>query len=160
MKKSMMATAVVFCILIPLTLFLGSQMSGRAYYFTSTLVILEILIPFILAFEGRKPQARELVVMAVMCALAVTARAAIPLPHFKPMFAIIIIAGFSFGAETGFLVGAVSAFAAAWKISGIFLKAESITTLDSMALASLLRWIRWRQWKSMSMKMKQWTATD
>lgn len=111
MKKSTVATLIVFLILIPLTLFLGSRLSGRSYYITSTLVIIEILIPFIMAFEGRKPQARELVIIAVMCAIAVAARAAIPLPHFKPMFAIIMIAGFSFGAETGFLVGAVSAFA-------------------------------------------------
>ena len=111
MKKSTIATLIVFLILIPLTLLLGSRLSGRSYYITSTMVIIEILIPFIMAFEGRKPQARELVIIAVMCAIAVAARAAIPLPHFKPMFAIIMIAGFSFGAETGFLVGAVSAFA-------------------------------------------------
>ena len=111
MKKSTIATLIVFFLLIPATLLLGSKLQGRSYYITGTLVIIEVLIPFILAFEGRKPQARELVVIAVMCAIAVAARAAIPLPHFKPMFAIIIISGFAFGPETGFLVGAISAFA-------------------------------------------------
>ena len=111
MKKSTIATLIVFLVLIPATLLLGRSLSGRSYYITSTLVIVEILVPFIMAFEGRKPQARELVVIAVMCAIAVAARAAIPLPHFKPMFAIIIISGFAYGPETGFLVGAVSAFA-------------------------------------------------
>jgi len=111
MKKSTIATLIVFLVLIPLTLFLGSKLPGKAYYLTSTLVIIEILVPFMMAFEGRKPQARELVVIAVMCAIAVVARAAIPLPHFKPMYAVILISGFAFGAETGFLVGAVSAFA-------------------------------------------------
>ncbi len=111
MKKSTIATLIVFFLLIPATLLLGSGLQGRSWYITGTLVIIEVLIPFIMAFEGRKPQARELVVIAVMCAIAVAARAAIPLPHFKPMFAIIIISGFAFGPETGFLVGAVSAFA-------------------------------------------------
>ena len=111
MKKSTIATLIVLFLLIPATLFLGSKLQGRSYYITGTLVIIEVLIPFILAFEGRKPQARELVVIAVMCAIAVAARAAIPLPHFKPMFAVIIISGFAFGPETGFLVGAIGAFA-------------------------------------------------
>jgi hypothetical protein len=62
MKKSHIATLIVFLVLIPLTLILGSRLSGRAFYVTSTLVIVELLIPFFLAFEGRRPQARELVV--------------------------------------------------------------------------------------------------
>lgn len=111
MKKSTVVTLPVFLAVIPGTLLLGSRLPGRSYYIVSTLVIIEILIPFIMAFEGRKPQARELVTIAVMCAIAVAARAAIPLPHFKPMFAVIILSGFAFGGETGFLVGAVSAFA-------------------------------------------------
>ena len=50
-------------------------------------------------------------VIAVLCALAIVGRVAIPIPHFKAIFAIIMIAGIAFGPETGFLVGAVSAFA-------------------------------------------------
>ena len=111
MKKSNISMLVTFFLIIPLTLFLGTKLSGRAYYVTSTLVILEILIPFLLAFEGRKPQARELVVIAVLCALAVASRAAIPIPNFKPTYAVIMLSGIAFGPEAGFLVGAVTAFA-------------------------------------------------
>lgn len=111
MKKSQLLTLVDFFLLIPLTLFLGTRLPGRAFYLTSTLVVAELMIPFFLAFEGRKPQARELVVIAVLCALAVAARAAIPLPNFKAIFAVIMISGMAFGPESGFLVGAVSAFA-------------------------------------------------
>lgn len=111
MKKSHIATLIVFLVLIPLTLILGSRLSGRAFYVTSTLVIVELLIPFFLAFEGRRPQARELVVLAVMCALAVAGRVAIPFPNFKAIFGIIMIAGIAFGPESGFLVGAISALA-------------------------------------------------
>ena len=111
MKKSKLISLMIFLLVVPATLILGSRMDGRWYYLTSTLMIAELLIPFFLAFEDRKPQARELVVIAVMCALAVVARVAIPIPSFKAIFAIIMIAGIAFGPESGFLVGAVSALA-------------------------------------------------
>lgn len=128
MKKSNIATLIVFLILIPLTLFLGSRLSGRAYYITSTLIIIEILIPFLMAFEGRKPQARELVVIAVMCAIAVASRAAIPIPNFKPMYAVIMLTGIAFGAETGFMVGAITAF-----VSNFFYGQGAYTPWQMMA---------------------------
>lgn len=111
MKKTNIATLLVFFLLIPATLYFGTKLSGRSYYITGTAIILELMIPFFMAFEGRKPQARELVVMAVMCALAVAGRAAIPIPNFKAIFAIIMLTGIAFGPEAGFMVGAISAFA-------------------------------------------------
>lgn len=110
MKRSSAAIWLTV-ILVPLTLFLGSRLPGRWYYLTSTLMILELLVPFFLAFERRRPQARELVLIAVMCALTVASRVVMPIPHFKPVFAIIMLSGIAFGAESGFLVGAVTAFA-------------------------------------------------
>ncbi len=112
MKKSTLFTLLSVFVLIPGTLLLGHHLPGRGYYLTATVVIILILIPFFLAFEGRKPQARELALLAVLCALAVASRAAFPfLPHFKPIFGVIIISGIAFGPQAGFLVGAVSAFA-------------------------------------------------
>ena len=111
MKKSTIATLIVVFGIVPLTLFIGTKLPGRSYYITSTLIVVEVMIPFFMAFEGRKPQARELVVIAVLCALAIVGRVAIPIPHFKAIFAIIMISGIAFGPEAGFLVGAVSAFA-------------------------------------------------
>ena len=110
MKKSKLVTLIVFLLLIPLTLFLGTKLSGRGYYITGTLIIAELMIPFFMAFEGRKPQARELVVIAVMCALAIAGRVVIPIPNFKATYAIIILAGIAFGPEAGFMVGAITAF--------------------------------------------------
>lgn len=109
MKKSKLITLLIFLLVVPATLILGSQMKGRWYYLTSTLIVMELLIPFFLTFEGRKPQARELVLLAVMCALAVAARVAIPIPNFKPIYGMIMIAGIAFGPESGFLVGAMAA---------------------------------------------------
>lgn len=108
MKKSKIAM-VISLLLIPLTIFFGSKLSGRSYYLTSTLVLVEIMLPFFLAFEGRKPQARELVVVAVLCALAVAGRVVIPIPNFKATYAIIMLSAIAFGSETGFLIGAITA---------------------------------------------------
>lgn len=109
MKKSNIVTTLTFLVLVPATLLLGSRMSGRWYYLTGTLIIAELLVPFFMAFEGRKPKARELVLLAVMCALAVAARVAIPIPNFKAIYGIVMITGVAFGPESGFLVGAISA---------------------------------------------------
>jgi uncharacterized membrane protein len=49
------------------------------------------------------------VLIAVLCALGVAGRAAFfMLPEFKPVMAIVILAGVGLGGETGFLVGAVT----------------------------------------------------
>ena len=66
-------------------------------------------MPFIFVFEGRKPKARELVTISVLCAIAVASRSAFfMLPQFKPVLALTIIVGVAFGGETGFLVGAMT----------------------------------------------------
>ena len=110
MKRSNIAALTVFFAAVPLTLFLGMRIPGRGYYVTATLIMIELMIPLFMAFEGRRPQARELTVLAVMCAVAVAGRVAIPIPHFKAAFALIMITGIAFGPECGFAVGAVTAF--------------------------------------------------
>ena len=106
------AAAISILLLIPLTIYIGTYYFGdRRYYFVSMLIILETMLPFAFVFEGRKPQARELVILAVLCAVAVAGRAAFfMLPQFKPVIAVVIIAGVAFGGEAGFIVGALTAF--------------------------------------------------
>lgn len=112
MKKSTLFSLLTIFLLIPATLLLGSHIKGRWYYLTSTLVIIEIMLPFFASFESRKPQARELVTLAVMAALATASRVAfIFLPYFKAITGIIMITGIAFGPQAGFLTGATSAFA-------------------------------------------------
>lgn len=109
-KKRIALSAAVFA-LIPVLLYLFYRLGNRYYYAAGLLVILFACVPFVLSFEKRRPQARELVVLAVLSALAVASRAAfVWLPHFKPMGAIIMIAGIAFGPCSGFLVGCVSLF--------------------------------------------------
>lgn len=110
MRKSNIVTLIVFVLLIPFTLYLGDKFSGRSYYITGVAILAEIMIPFFMAFEKRRPQARELVVIAVMCAIAVVGRVAIPIPNFKATYAIIMLTGIALGPESGFIVGAIAAF--------------------------------------------------
>jgi len=99
-------------VLIPLTIFIGVYyLEDRKYYFISILIILEVMLPFIMIFENRQPKARELVVIAVLCSLGIGGRAAFfMIPQFKPIAAITIITGVALGAESGFLVGAMTMF--------------------------------------------------
>ena len=103
---------VAMLVVIPLTIWFGCERLGdKKYYFISLLIIIEAMIPFFVSFEGRKPKVRDIVILAVMCALAVTGRAAFfMLPNFSPTMAIVIISGVAFGCEGGFVVGAMSMF--------------------------------------------------
>ena len=113
LSRRTLVAAVLILLLIPLTLFIGVYyLDDKKYYFISLLILLECMLPFFLIFEGRKPKARELVIIAVLCAIAIAGRAALfMLPQFKPVMAMVIISGVAFGGETGFLVGAMTMLA-------------------------------------------------
>ena len=110
LPKRTVAAAIMIIILIPVTIFVGIfYLNNANYYLIATLILIESMLPFALIFEGRKPQARELVVIAVLCAIAVAGRAVFfMLPNFKPVLGLVIISGVALGGETGFLVGAMS----------------------------------------------------
>ena len=113
LSKRTKAAAALILVGIPAILFVGSYyFDVKNYYLMALLVLLACMLPFFMVFEGRKPQARELTVIAVLCALGVAGRAAFfMLPQFKPVLALTIIAGVAFGGETGFLVGAMTMLA-------------------------------------------------
>ena len=101
---------LLLLVAIPATVLLCAQLN-RKYYIGGSLIILLTFLAFFLHFESRKPQARELVLLAVMTALAVASRAVFALlPHFKPMVGIIMLTGMVFGPEAGFMTGALSGF--------------------------------------------------
>ena len=116
--KKTLSVRTIVCLaiiifLIPLTMWIGIRyLNDRKYYYISMLIIVYTLVPFFMVFENRQPQARELIVIACLSAISVLGRTVFfMLPAFKPMIAITIISGVTFGAESGFLVGAVSVFA-------------------------------------------------
>lgn len=111
LSKRTFVAMLIILLAIPFTIYLavfhGNQREN--YYATSLIIVIETMIPFFMVFEDRDPQARELVVISVLAAIAVAGRGAFfMLPQFKPVAAIVIIAGVCFGGEAGFLVGAVS----------------------------------------------------
>jgi energy-coupling factor transport system ATP-binding protein len=110
LSKRTLAATVSILLLIPLTIFVGVYyLGGGHYYLIALVILLETMLPFFLVFEGRKPHARELVVIAVLCAIGVVGRGAFfMLPSFKPVLALVIISGVAFGGEAGFLVGAMT----------------------------------------------------
>lgn len=139
-KEKCIPSFHIFCglltvlLLIPATVYTGLVLlDDRKYYFISLLIVLESMLPLVLFFEHRRPQARELIVLAVMIALAVTGRAAFfMLPQFKPTVAIVILVGVSLGAESGFWAGAMSAF-----ISNFFFGQGPWTPWQMFALGSI-----------------------
>lgn len=110
-KRTITATLLIL-LAIPVTIWLGIWLlNDRSYYLVSLAIIILSMVPFALVFEGRKPQSREMVVIAVLVGIGVVGRAAFfMLPQFKPVVAIVIIAGVCFGGEAGFIVGALTAF--------------------------------------------------
>ncbi len=81
------------------------------YMLVSFLVLILIMAPFFMIFEHRKPKARELVLLATMS--AITAGSHLFLHIVFPVqigSALVIIAGASLGAESGFLIGAIARF--------------------------------------------------
>ena len=111
-RRTKTAAAMIF-LAVPLTLFIGVfYLGSRKYNVISLFILVECMLPFFVMFEKKRPKAREIAVIATLCAIAIAGRAAFfMLPQFKPVMAVTIIAGAAFGGETGFLVGAVTMLA-------------------------------------------------
>jgi energy-coupling factor transport system substrate-specific component len=80
------------------------------YLLLSFGIIIVAVLFIIIRFENRKIEARELVLIAVLAAIAAVGR--IPfasIPSVQPTTFFIMMAGLIFGAETGFMVGVVAA---------------------------------------------------
>ena len=113
-KKKICKTIVIvfiFFIVIPLVIWFGVWLfNDRKYNVISMAIALLSCVPFFIRFEKGKSGAREVVVLAVMTAFSVIGRLMFsPIPGFKPVTAITIIAGIALGAESGFMVGSLTA---------------------------------------------------
>ena len=81
---------------------MSRELINGNYYLISVVLILLSFVVFFFSYEKKKPQAREIVTLAVMCAIAVASRAAFAMvPFFKPMSGIIMITGMAFGPGAG-----------------------------------------------------------
>lgn len=110
-SKRTVASLAVSAVLTVVVLAVSTVIGDGNYYLASLLVVAFTILPFFASFEGRRPQARELVVLAVLIAIAAAARAAFFwLPAFKPMTAVVIVSGIALGAGAGFMCGSLAAF--------------------------------------------------
>ena len=105
-------SAFVCLITVVATVFSGIYIfDNNKYYFISLAVIFEIFLFFIYSFDRKNNKTQQLVILSVICAIGVMGRIVFaPFAQFKPVCAIVIIAGSCFGAGGGFLSGAVIAF--------------------------------------------------
>ena len=104
-------TPVIILIIFPLIAWIGALfLRDKQYDIISLVLALLSCLPFYLSFERKKNQTAELVLIAVMIALAVLGRVIFaPLPGMSPVTAIASLTALSFGPASGFLVGSLSA---------------------------------------------------
>ncbi|MBK5452116.1 ECF transporter S component [Bacillus sp. TH22] len=104
--------AVVICTLLFTTLIMDG------YYMVSSLFLLAvIMLPFYIRFERKAFVSREIVIVAVLAAIAAVSRVPFSiLPSVQPTSFVIIVSAIVFGSETGFMIGATAAI-----VSNIFL---------------------------------------
>ena len=111
LTKRTWITLAIMAVVIPATLIVSWHFGNRKFYLVSVLIIIYSMIPFLFAFEKRRPGARELTCIAVLTAIAVVSRIAfIMIPNFSPILGFVMIAAFVFGPSAGFLTGSMSAF--------------------------------------------------
>ena len=118
-KNAMWKKKIGYCLLgigVPLTVIGGAILfPTRAHAWVSLCAVLLACVPVFWRFEFHRPESRradtaELVIVAVMTATAVAGRILFAAwPSVKPVAAVVIIVGLYFGAEDGFLVGALTA---------------------------------------------------
>ncbi|QQZ08148.1 ECF transporter S component [Heyndrickxia vini] len=109
----LMSSAIILTVmLILITLFIQHH-----YMLASVLFVILTFLPFVIRFERRKISGRELVLLAVLSAIAAVSRVPFAsIPSVQPTTFVIIITGLALGAESGFVVGALAAL-----VSNLFL---------------------------------------
>ncbi|MFT3951927.1 MAG: ECF transporter S component [Oscillospiraceae bacterium] len=93
-------------------LFVYVQLNWKQMNFTVVGCVFALLIVgmFFLGLEKRKPDAKDIMPIAVMCAAATVGRAVFGfIPQVKPVTVIVITMGVCFGMHTGFITGALCA---------------------------------------------------
>ncbi len=98
---------------ILLIVFLSLTLVWQDHYLGLSIGLVSTSLLYLLyRFERRKIEAGELVILAVLAAIAAVGR--IPfasIPSVQPTTFVIMMSGFVFGAESGFMIGATAALA-------------------------------------------------
>lgn len=111
LTENKIKNAAVFAVAAVLTVAGSVFLDGKKYLFVGMAVLAVVFVGFAVRFERKKPDTRELVLIAVITAVSVLGRMAFyALPQVKPSAAIIFLSGMVFGSESGFLIGAATGF--------------------------------------------------
>lgn len=103
-------SAAIFLIIFALVVFLTFSDYKTNYIFLSLLIAGGICGIFFLSFENRRPALRDIMPIVVLCIVASFGRVVFNfIPQVQPVTAIVIISGITFGPQTGFMSGALSA---------------------------------------------------
>ena len=105
---------IIYFLIIPAIICLGLVLLDKKLYnLIALLVVVIAMIPFFISFEKKKTSLEKIVLIAAFTAVTSLSRIIfniVPLlPGFNPTAAIIILIGISFGKDTGFMVGALTA---------------------------------------------------
>ena len=77
---------------------------------SSLFLLAVIMLPFYIRFERKAFVSREIVLVAVLAAIAAVSRVPFSiLPSVQPTSFVIIVSAIVFGSETGFMIGATAA---------------------------------------------------
>ena len=69
---------VLLLLVVPVLLYISVRIfHGRKYLLCSLILVVAAMLPFFMMFEGRKPKAREIMVISVLAAIGVAGRAEI-----------------------------------------------------------------------------------
>lgn len=91
---TIVAIVILFLLVLSIVLF-----NYRDYLLLSFIIMGLTMIPFFARFEVRKISSREIVILAILAAIAAVSRVPFaPLPSVQPTSFVIIITGLVFGA--------------------------------------------------------------
>lgn len=108
---------VLLSIFLSLGIIFLTALKSKYFLPLSLLMIVVTMLPMFLRFEKKSVKAEEVILIAVLAAIAAVGRVPFAaIPSVQPTSFVIIMTGLVFGGETGFLVGSIAALA-----SNIFL---------------------------------------
>jgi energy-coupling factor transport system substrate-specific component len=104
--------AIFSLLFLPVVLLLLAYFEVEQTALLSLAAVILSILPFFVSFERQGLKIRNLLPIVVMATLATAGRIIFAAaPNFKPVLAIIIITAITFGPESGFMTGALTALA-------------------------------------------------
>ncbi len=130
-KNRILPLLLIFVLAPVLVVSGGILLKDKQFYITAVLIAILSFVPFVLRLRKKKLEARELVIMASIAAIAVSSRVMFfQIPQVKPMCAILIVSAIAFGKEIGFALGSLSVF-----LSNMFFGQGAFTPFQMLGMS-------------------------